>query len=114
MREAAGRLARRSLFTAAGFAVLAAVFLLSYRYLAPEAPVLYDNPGFRADVGKMTNPEALRKLVLDIVSSTDQALVTTRQALDAAIYVAFAVLISAAAAFASLYLALKRLAEKAG
>ena len=105
------KLARTSLVMAVGSAILAAVFLLSYRYLAPEAPVLYDNPDFRADVAKMTNPEALRKLLLEIASSSDQSLVATRQALDAAIYVAFAVLLSAAAAFATMYVALKRLAK---
>jgi hypothetical protein len=94
---------------AIGFAVLAAVFLLSYRSLAPEAPVLYDTPDFRADVARMSNPEVLRKVVLDIAASSDRALLTTRQALDAAIYVGFAVLVSAAAAFAGMYFALRRL-----
>jgi len=103
------KLARSALLLAILFAVLGAAFIVSYRYFVPEAPVLYDTPDFRADVATMSNPEVLRKVALDIAASSDKALLTTRQALDAAIYVGFAVLLSAAAAFAGMYFALRRL-----
>jgi hypothetical protein len=88
------------------------VFLVVYRQVLPDPPLLFGNAEFVKNVKAISDIDHLRKVLYTVVIGTDRSVVAMKEVVDQAVYVLVFFCFLAAAAFGYCFFKFRQLVKK--